>query len=527
MRLAMPPAPSFVKIPHRKANLTWAIAASLMLLAALAIATVAHDRLFHGPTSAGEAQGPSKGEPGAATPGPEIDKATTVALPEGKFQKAGIQVEPASSIELPREFAVTGRVEADPNRRVEVRPRAQGVVRSVPVLPGTKVKEGDVLVVLDSPDVGSARLLVREHQRALATARVEAARKATIADNVESMVQRLGAGASAKEVASQFANKPMGNARGTLIAAWAELEMASHEFEKMSDLNKRKIVGEHPVFLAEHTQEGAQAKFDAALDVTRYDVQFGDLVAKQAARNAEEMVVDAAQRLRLLGVTEDMADLLAHPERASALPPGAEDLTGYPIVGAIDGTIISTLAVRSQRVEPTENLFILADLSVVHAVANIPESDFATLPGLAAGGKVRLTAKAVPGRTFDAKILYVSSDVDPGTRTIRLVAEVENPENLLILNMFASIVLDTAATERVVTVPDAAVVMLDEAGKGQPAVFVPAKGERTFTRRLVKLGRQANGRQVITEGLKAGDQVVTAGAFMVKSELVLQNESEE
>ncbi len=527
MRLAMPAAPSLAKIPPGS-TLAWATAASLGLVAALAVAALAYDRMHHGPARAGEAQAPAKGEPGPAAPGPEIDKATTVALPEGKFQQAGIRVEPASSIELPREFSVTGRVEADPNRRVEVRPRAQGVVRTVPVLPGTKVKAGDVLVVLDSPDVGSARLLVRERQRALATARVDANRKATIADNVESMVQRLGAGASAKEVARQFAGKPMGAARGTLISAWAEFELASHEYEKTSKLNKQNIIGEHSVFVAEHTQEGAQGKFDAALDVTRNDVQFADLVAKQAVRNAEEMVVDAAQRLRILGVAEDIGELLAHPERASALPSGSEDLTSYPIVAAIDGTIISTLAVRSQRVEPTDKLFVLADLSVVHAVANIPESDFAGLPGLAAGGKVRLTAKAIPGRVFGAKILYIASDVAPGTRTIRLVAEAENPEGLLILNMFASIVLDTAATERVVTVPDAAVVMLDEGGKGQPAVFVPAKqGERTFTRRLVKLGREATGRHVILEGLKAGDPIVAAGAFLIKSELILQNESEE
>ena len=158
---------------------------------------------------------------------------------------------------MPKEVGVTGRIEADPNRRVDVRPRRQGVVRTVPVLPGTKVKKGDTLVVLDSPDVGSARLLVRERQRALATVRVEAAWKAEIAANTEAMIEQLRKGASAQDLARQFAAKRLGTTRGTLISAYAELEIASHEAEKMTDLNQKKIIGEHPLFVAQHTREAA------------------------------------------------------------------------------------------------------------------------------------------------------------------------------------------------------------------------------------------------------------------------------
>ncbi len=234
------------------------------------------------------------------------------------------------------------------------------------------------------------------------------------------------------------------------------------------------------------------------------------------------MVVNAAQRLRILGVTEDINDLLAHPERASALPPGSEDVAAYPIVAPFDGTIVSTTTVISQRVELTDTLFLLADLSKVYAVANIPESDFAALPSLG-GGKVRLTATAYPGRHFEARMLYTGAEVDPVTRTVRLVAETDNPDDMLKLGMFARIMLDTSANEKAPTVPAGSVVEVD----GKPAVFVPGDGERTFVIRPVKLGREALGRQVVTDGLKPGDRVVVAGAFLLKSELILQNETEE
>ncbi len=165
---------------------------------------------------------------------------------------------------------------------------------------------------------------------------------------------------------------------------------------------------------------------------------------------------------------------------------------------------------------------MLADLSKVYAVANIPESDFAALPTLG-GGTVRLTATAYPGRHFEARMLYTGAEVDPVTRTVRLVAETENPDDLLKLGMFARIVLDAANSEKTATIPVASVLDVD----GKPAVFVPGEGERTFVIRPVKLGREALGRRVVTEGLKPGDRVVVAGAFLLKSELILQNETEE
>ncbi len=213
------------------------------------------------------------------------------------------------------------------------------------------------------------------------------------------------------------------------------------------------------------------------------------------------------------------------PNGPRRLPSGSDDLTGYPIVAPFDGTVVTTSTVISQRVEPTDSLFALADLAKVHAVANIDESKFAILPGLSAGGgKIRLTAVAYPGRIFESRMLYVGSEVDPNTRTVRLVSETDDTEGLLKLGMPINIVLDTATTEKALTVPISSVVEVE--GKGS-SVFVPGDGERTFVIRPVKLGREALGRQVVAEGLKAGDHVVVAGAFLIKSELLLQQEKEE
>lgn len=514
-----PQPAGLVKSPS-KSTWTWILGAAAAAAVVAAIAIFAYERFFHHDTGTAKPKGSAAAA--ADDSKPKHDPTTTVVLPEGKFKQAEIRCEPVRDVEMPREVGVTGRIEADPNRRVDIRPKAAGVVRTVPIQPGTKVKKGEALVVLDSPDVGSARLLVRERQRALATIRVEAAWKADIAANTRSMIEALRKGVGAEALMKQFAGKTLGASQGTLGTALTELEIAAHEQEKQTKLRAEQITGEHLLFVAQHTKEGAQARFDGTLQTVGFQVEQDDRVARQAVRNAEDMVVDAAERLRVLGVAEDIRELLAHPEKASTLPPGTEDVVAYPIVAPIDGTVVSTSAVRSQRVETTNLLFVVADLSKVYAVANVPESDFAALSGLG-GGKVRVAATAYPGRTFDSKILYAGAEVDPTTRTVRFVAETENPDDLLKLGMFAQIVLDSAATDKVPTVPAGAILEVD----GKPAVFVPAKGERTYVIRPVKLGREALGRQVVAEGLKAGDQVVTHGAFDIKSELILQNETEE
>ena len=239
MSLAVPTRSSQSSKLAPKTGAGWTVVAALGVALVAAASTLAHDRLFHRPgvEDAVKKAGPSR---------PVVDLATTVVMPEGKFQTAGIVVEPVLEVEMPREVPVTGRIEADPNRRAEVRPRASGVVRSVPAQPGTKVKAGDVLVVLDSPDVGSARLKVRERQRELATVRVEAGlegRDRRQRRGHDQAAPRRGLG---QELAQAVRQQVAGElARGTLISAWAELELASHEYDKMSDLNKKKIVGEH------------------------------------------------------------------------------------------------------------------------------------------------------------------------------------------------------------------------------------------------------------------------------------------
>ena len=486
-----------------------------LVLAGMGLAVVA---LF--PLPGRSAQGRAAPEASAES-GPTAPS-TTVVLTEGKLESAGIRVEAAERGALPVEVAVAGLIESNPDRSVEIRPRAEGIIRSVAVQPSESVRAGQLLATLESAEVGKARLELRARQLDLQIVRTEAEWKAEVASNIEAMARELDKKTPAAVLEKTFAGRPIGTHRAELLSSYAELEIASHEEERQTDLLRRQIVGEHPAMVAVHSREAAQAKFEAALEQNRYDAALEDRLADQQVRRAEAGVIDAAKRLQLLGVAEAPDEALAKAGDVSTSD-AAEDVAAYPLHAPIDGTILVREAVVSQRATPADLLFRLADLSTVRVVANVPESVLGLLPGLE-GRPVRFSAAAYPGRTFEGKVLYTGASIDPQTRTVRLVAEAPNPEGLLRPSMFVRIILAGQEAEPTLTVPSAAVVEVD----GRPAVFAPAGTDgRTFALRPVEPGREAEGRRAILAGLQPGDRVVASGAFLLKSELVLQNEPKE
>jgi RND family efflux transporter MFP subunit len=522
-----------------KTALAWG---GIALAAALLMVYLLRDVLFHEKTL--KASSPPRDGAASAT----AALPTTVTLPEGKWRTAGIATEPAQVVKLSSEVGVAGRIEANIDRQVEVRPRANGIVRTVHVVKDQKVKKGALLVVLDSPEIGTGRLNLHVRQRELVTARTEAAWKNEVAANVVRLIPELRALIPATETPTtegqahtdphhegelekkyaelekKYAGRPLGTYRGVLLEAYANFQIAHHENEKTTGLFRQKIVGEHPQFLAKHTEEAVQAKFEAALEQVRFDANQQKLIVDQQVKNAEANVIDAAKRLEILGVSENIDELLIHPEKALSKT-ADEDVTNYTIVAPFDGTIITKNAVPSQKAETSDILFTLADLSTVWVMANVPESDFASLHALR-GGTVHVTATAYPGRPFDARLLSIGAMVEATTRTVPILAETPNPDDMLKLGMFVRIVLASGTSEELLSVPTSAIVEIES----QKGVFLPAgagKDGHTYSFRPVKLGREAGGRQVIVSGLRSDEQVVSSGAFLLKSELILQNETAE
>jgi membrane fusion protein, heavy metal efflux system len=524
-----------------------------LCLAAL-LGHVAYDVLAHVHSLAARTVDPTAAAKNNVEP---LASRSTVSLSDTKVKEARIATEPARFDKIATGVAVAGVIQANSNRQVAIPPRAAGIVREVLVVLEQKVKRGDPLVTLDCPDIGTARLNLRARQRELSTARFEAAWKSEIAANVALLIPELRRGikqrraefaddeehadthahepakppiatapdtTNAQVIEKQFAGKHLGAYRGTLLQAYSEFDIASHEEQKTAHLRMQNILGEHPALVARHTREGIQGKLEAAIEKIGFDAAQEKRIADQSARQAEAAVVDAAQRLRILGVSENIQSLLDHAELANSIARD-EDVTFYQIVAPFDGTIIMRAAVPGQRADPTDVLFMLADLHSVWVSAKVSESDVAKLPRLK-NATFHLTATAYPNREFSARFLSVGAMVDPQTRTVPLLAETVNPDDLLKLGMFVRIMLDSSSTEQVLTVPASAVIEIET----EKYVFTPSGKDadhQKFTLRPVEVGRESGDRLEIKSGLTAGEQVVASGAFLLKSELILQNEPSE
>jgi len=154
----------------------------------------------------------------------------------------------------------------------------------------------------------------------------------------------------------------------------------------------------------------------------------------------------------------------------------------------------------------------LVDLAKVWLVANVFEPDLPRVEGAhAAWFTIEGYPQAFTIDDSNGKLVTIGRVIDPKTRTTPVIFELDNATGHLRIGNFAKAVIATGAPKKGLAVPESAVV--DDAGKS--IVFVMIEGE-AFERRPVRLGIRTNGWVEVSEGLTAGDHVVTKGAYEIK-----------
>lgn len=176
----------------------------------------------------------------------------------------------------------------------------------------------------------------------------------------------------------------------------------------------------------------------------------------------------------------------------------------------ISGTVIERKARLGQVVAPAEELFVVADLSRVWAVAEIPEQQ---ISHVAKGQSLDIEVPALDDTKLTGTLAFVGDTVNPETRTITARANLSNSQKLLKPDMLISILL-SAKPETVTAIPATAVIRENNAD----FVFVQTSTAQQFRLMPVTLGRSFKGSIEVKDGLSAGDIVVLDGAFHVNNE---------
>ena len=279
------------------------------------------------------------------------------------------------------------------------------------------------------------------------------------------------------------------------------------------------------VVAAIHFDSGQMVKQGQVLVELDSRVERAQLASTRAQR---ELAGTQAKRSETLLGTGVIAQAAADTDFASLKSLTAQE---SQLQAQIDRKIIRApfsgkLGIRQvnlgQYLAPGTTVAMLESADADYVDFTLPQEN---LPQLHVGMKVRASEEEVKNSTIEGEISAVDPTVDPATRSVKVRARFAGQETRFRPGMFLRVQVVLPAERQVVAVPLTAVV---HASYGD-SVFVTeekpgpdGKPRPTAQQKFVKLGDERGDFVAITDGLKAGEEVVSEGAFKLRNGLPLK-----
>lgn len=199
------------------------------------------------------------------------------------------------------------------------------------------------------------------------------------------------------------------------------------------------------------------------------------------------------------------ADLLRAKADRGALSGGIGVQT---LTSNLAGTVVLAKAAAGEQVSEGTELFRIVDLSALWVEVRVPEGTITIAENL--GERAQMALVTDMSVRFEGRRVAISSLVDPATRTVQVIFEVDNKDRRLRVGALVDVALSQGAAIESVVIPSHA--LLDR--NGQPVVAVKT-GPETFEVRAVAVGPRGAGSVGITSGIRPGERVVVEGAMTV------------
>jgi cobalt-zinc-cadmium efflux system membrane fusion protein len=443
--------------------------------------------------------------PGAAT------EADIVMLTAEQLQVAGIRTQTVTRQTLQMTRTLPARFAYDDARHVSVRTPSEGVLQTVLVKTGDQVAVGQSLATIRSPALGDARSRVLTSETNLALAEKAHQWEADIQAGVEQLVELIREGEPVESIKATLHDKTLGNLGGQLLTKYSKSELASKIARSMDSVGSSGAISGRVVQERISQQQQSLAELEASIEQTRFQAkQSLDRAAAAEAAAQRDLQIAQHSLATLLGSTANVHDGLD-------VSASTQDLSMLTIRAPIAGTVERKVFSATERVTPQAELFVIADTSTLWVEADIRSRDWDAIK-VASGDSVMVSTPSVDAPPQPATVYYVGREANPASGAIPLVAQISNLDGRYRPGLFARVTAPTTFIDDVITVPESALVDLD----GRDAVFV--EGYKGFQAVTVEVGRRSDGQVEICRGLEVGQSVVTEGAFILKSELLLEGE---
>jgi len=293
-----------------------------------------------------------------------------------------------------------------------------------------------------------------------ATGELLAVEEANVAAEVDGRVTQLlareGAAVEAGEVVLEIDRErrelQLANEKAMVTAAREEIAQAQRELSRIRSLHERQAASRAQLDAAETALRSARARLESA----------------QAQRGLADLA------LRNAGVTAPFSGLVARRFVSAG---------DYVSVG--------------------QPLFDLVALDPIEVEFHLSERDSGRVH---VGDVVDVRVAPYPDEVFRATVHVVSPRIDPGTRTLRVKARVDNGERRLRPGLFARTDLGVSVREGVPMIPEQAVLQRSDGS----VAYVLEGGDRA-SRRNIRVGVLRDGLAEVIEGIEVGEKVIVRG----------------
>ncbi len=470
-------------------------------------------------------------------------------------QRIGVKVSPVQKQSLKVEIVATGQIELLPNQKVEVTAPIKGKILQLLVQPGTRVKAGQAVATMTSPELGDLRVAAQEKKSEAIASLQQAQADLQLAQDSYGKIQQI-AKAEQEQALSQLAAAQSRLTREQqLVRKGSIVQVAKTNYQRQQQVSKAEIAAaqiEVKVALDRYQKDAelaaggalprrqvleSQAKLaEARTALAKAQSQPGLLQAETELRKAEtdlplrelhdaekqvaeakgqlskavnqKSLVEADTQLRksqsAVTAAQNRQNLstATYNTRISQLGNGDNQNGIITIKSAIDGTVADRDITTGQSVaDAGAKLMTITNDQQVIATANIYEKDL---------GRVKLGQDArvkVGSEVFESNISRIGTTVDGQSRVVPVQVALSNSSGSLKPGMFAELRLSTdESTSSLLAVPSAAVVEAD----GKKIVYV--QNGNAYQPVTVTLGQTVGDLVEVKSGLFAGDKVVTQRA---------------
>lgn len=399
------------------------------------------------------------------------DSATRTRTRTRSQQTASVQTVKPTRRDLVQKFQQPGIVEAAAS--ADLFSRISGYVDQVKVDIGDTVEAGDVILVVDVPELAQELAL---KEALVGQAEAELAQAQTTVESAEGAIEIHG---SQMELVAAEIKK-----------AGAERNFRQREFERFAALAADKSGSQQVADEKALNYEAARAAYDSAM-------------AKQAAVRSDLTILKA----KLSSANADVRAKTAKVAVASADREKTRVLSEYaklkaPYAGTITRrTVDPGEYVHSPNNDKATPLFTISRTESMTIIMRVPEKE---VPFIKIGNPVQMQFDSLQGQVVPGAVTRMAKSLDEKSRTMRIEIDVKNPNGKLYPGMFGSVSLLLADVKDALVVPASALY-----GTGE-GLFVVTVKNGTTQRKKVETGYD-DGRNVqVVSGLSENEEVVVS-----------------